>query len=99
MTEDRTAHDPFAPAPRSTGGGHLAAATPHAEPDSGPSEPSGVSGASIRVPMDEQPDNDGLSLLRRVELVQIAEREGVSAYGNRDALLARIRSHRADRKS
>lgn len=88
---DRRAHDPFAPAPATTTtGGPLFAMSSR--------ETSTVRGAGTWAPDDEQPD-DGLGLLRRVELVQIAEREGVSAYGNRDALLARIRSHRADRQS
>ena len=91
MTETaRRSHDPFAPHSRSTtGGGHPEpVGAPQDEPETGPSEPSGVSSSQ------DETDTDELDDMRRVELLALAESEGVAPYGNKADLIARIRKHR-----
>lgn len=87
--DDRRAHDPYAPPPVRDG----------TDPESAADE--AVTGRSEPEP--DQPADSGdaptdeLDGMRRAELVQLAEREGIASYGNRDALVARIRSKRSER--
>lgn len=84
---DRRTHDPYAPPSTMT----------TQQPDSESLAPS-----SSNSPTDAGPttgaESDGLDLMKRVDLVRLAQREGVAAYGTKDELLARIRSHRGNRQ-
>jgi hypothetical protein len=82
---------------------------PYAPPPSGdvPSEPSAdVSDGGINQPGTEDsggdvelasqdPADDGLEAMRRIDLVDLAKQEGVASYGTHDDLVERIRKHRA----
>lgn len=86
MSEDRRSHDPFAPHISASG-----AETSGSEPEREEQEP--FSDDPYNSPGGTTVD-DGLDGMRRVELMELAEREGVAAYGNRESLIARIRKHR-----
>jgi len=72
--------DPFAPT------------TSAAIPEASPAESLGLSNNDEGG--GQQPD-DGLELLRRTELIQIAQQGGLASYGTKDELIVRIRNHRA----
>lgn len=86
MNTDRRSYDPYAPA--SSGGS--------AEPSDGEPEPEewGPLPDDVHESSGEDVESDGLDAMRRVDLLTLAESEGVAAYGNRESLIARIRKHR-----
>lgn len=89
MTEDRRAYDPFAPAPSAMATED--AESSGSEPEPGEQEPFSddeheSSGGDV--------ESDGLDDMRRTDLLDLAEEEGVGAYGTKADLIARIRKHR-----
>lgn len=88
MNADRRSHDPFAPHPPSD----APPEPPDDVPDGGINQPdTQSSGGDVEL----SGPGDGLESLRRVDLVELAKREGVASYGTHDDLVQRIRRHRS----
>lgn len=86
MSADRRSYDPFAPHASASGAEVLGSEPEREERELFSDDPHDLPGGTTV--------DDELDGMRRVELLELAEREGVAAYGNREALIARIRKHR-----